>query len=337
MLIKLLMQLNLFDSPGRHKIHSNYKPSLGGVAILLGPIISLMLSLPFHDWVNLKYLFISLFLMFFIGLRDDILALTPKQKLYSQFLPVIVLVFLDQTTLNSTYGIIDLPAIPALVIWILSIFTLIILTNAYNLIDGLDGLAGTIGAITLTAFGIWFYLIGVHPISLVSLCFGGAMVAFLFFNWQPSKIFMGDTGALMIGFLLSYLTIQFINENYKLPEESEFKFHASIATAVCVVIIPAFDTLRVIILRLRQGHSPFHADRNHLHHQFLKLGFDHAQSVIIIAAINIVMIVLAWLLRKQNDLLILGVVLALSLTINFVLKWAQQRKLNPHGTKNKVN
>jgi len=138
----------------------------------------------------------------------------------------------------------------------------------------------------------------------------------------------------MIGFLLSYLTILFINENYRLPVTNDFKFQASIATAICVVIIPVFDTLRVIILRLRQGESPFHADRNHLHHQFLNLGLSHAQSVLIIAAINIVMIVLAWFLRKQNDLLILGVVFALCLTINFALKWAQQRKLNPDGTKN---
>ncbi len=326
MLIKLLMQLKLFDSPGHHKIHENYKPSLGGVAILLGPIISLLLGLPFHDWVNLKYFFISLLLMFFIGLRDDILALTPKQKLYSQFLPVIVLVILNQTTLNSSYGLIDLPEIPVVVIWILSVFTLIVLTNAYNLIDGLDGLAGTIGAITLTALGIWFYLIGDYPIGLVSLTFAGALVAFLFFNWQPSKIFMGDTGALMIGFLLSYLTVLFINANYRLPATNEYKFQASIATAVCVVIIPVFDTLRVIIFRLRHGQSPFHADRNHLHHQFLNIGFNHAQSVAIISAINIIMIVLAWYLRKQNDLLILGVVLALCLMINFGLKLAQQKK-----------
>ncbi len=139
----------------------------------------------------------------------------------------------------------------------------------------------------------------------------------------------------MIGFLLSYLTILFINENYRLPVESDFRFHASIATAICVVIVPVFDTLRVIILRLRQGQSPFQADRNHIHHQFLNLGYTHSRAVLMIAAINIVMIVLAWLLRKQNDLLILGVVFALCLTINFALKWAQQRKLNPDGTENK--
>ncbi len=337
MLIKLLVQLNLFDSPGRHKIHENYKPSLGGVAILLGPIFSLLISLPFMEWVALKYFFISLLLMFFIGLRDDILALTPRQKLYSQFLPVVLLVVLNQTTLNSAYGLVDLPEVPIPIIWTVSIFTLIILTNAYNLIHGLDGLAGTIGIIALATYGFWFYMAGNSALGLIALTFAGGLLAFLVFNWQPSKIFMGDTGALMIGFLLSYLAIVFINENYRLPQGNEYKFQGSIATAICVVIIPIFDTLRVIILRLRQGQSPFHADRNHLHHQFINLGFSHAKSVLHIAAINILMIVLAGLLRKQNDLLILGIVLALCLAINFALKWAHQRKLNNDGAKNKIN
>jgi UDP-N-acetylmuramyl pentapeptide phosphotransferase/UDP-N-acetylglucosamine-1-phosphate transferase len=333
-LIKLLTQLNLIDSPGLHKIHSNFKPSLGGVAVLIGAGFSLLLGLPLTDWVVLKYFFVSLLLMFLIGWRDDVLALTPKQKLYSQFLPVILLVVLNETTLNSTYGIIATPQIPTSVIWLVSIFTLIILTNAYNLIDGLDGLAGIIGIITLTSFGIWFHFSGNDAQSLIALTFAGGLLAFLFFNWEPSKIFMGDTGALMIGFLLSYMAIFFINENYKLPEGHDFKFEGSVATAICVVIIPVFDTLRVIVLRLRQGQSPFHADRNHLHHQFLKLGFSHSKAVIFIASINIVMIVLAWLLRKQNDLLILSLVIALCLVINFLLKKAMQQKTKHHGAKN---
>jgi UDP-N-acetylmuramyl pentapeptide phosphotransferase/UDP-N-acetylglucosamine-1-phosphate transferase len=333
-LIKLLTQWKLFDSPGLHKIHSNYKPSLGGVAVLLGAGFSLLLGLPLTDWVVLKYFFVSLLLMFLIGLRDDVLALTPKQKLYSQFLPVILLVVLNQTTVNSTYGIVDIPEIPMVAVWVVSVFTLIILTNAYNLIDGLDGLAGTIGIIALTSFGIWFHLSGNDSQSLIALAFAGALLAFLFFNWQPSKIFMGDTGALMIGFLLSYAAILFINENYRLPQGHEYKFEGSVATAICVVIIPVFDTFRVIVLRLRHGQSPFHADKNHLHHQFLNLGFSHSKSVIFIAAINVMMIVLAWILRNQNDLLILSIVIVICLGINFMLKWAMHKKKKLHGAKN---
>ncbi|MBS1557279.1 MAG: undecaprenyl/decaprenyl-phosphate alpha-N-acetylglucosaminyl 1-phosphate transferase [Bacteroidetes bacterium] len=332
MLIKLLTQWKLFDSPGLHKIHDNYKPSLGGVAVLMGAGLSLLLALPLNEWLANRYFFISLFIMFLIGLRDDVLALTPRQKLYSQFLPVILLVVLNKTTIHSSYGLFNLPPMPAAIIWLLSIFTLIILTNAYNLIDGLDGLAGTVGIISLTTFGVWFFAVGDLPNSLIALTFTGALLAFLFFNWEPSKIFMGDTGALTIGFLLAYLAITFVNTNYSLPETNPYKLQASVASSVCIAIIPVFDTLRVIILRLRQGLSPFHADKNHLHHQFIRLGFSHSKSVLIIALINLAMILLAWLLRKQNDLLILGVVMALCLGVNFALKRAQEQKKN--GTTN---
>jgi UDP-N-acetylmuramyl pentapeptide phosphotransferase/UDP-N-acetylglucosamine-1-phosphate transferase len=322
-LIKILQQWKLYDSPGEHKIHSDFIPSLGGVAIMLGSIFALLMSLSLKEWVEAKYFFISLALMFLIGLRDDVLALTPRQKLYSQFLPVFLMVFLAQVTLRSTYGLIDLPFVPLWIIWMLSVFTLVILTNAYNLIDGLDGLAGTIGIIALTFFGLWFYSIEKMSLSLIAMTFAGALLAFLFFNWQPSKIFMGDTGALMIGFLLSFMAIEFINQNYELPQGHASRFQASVSTAIAVVIIPVFDTLRVIILRLRKFQSPFRADRNHLHHQFLNLGFSHSKAVLILGFINIGFILLAWALRSQSDKLILPLIALICLAINFILKRAQ--------------
>src|SRR5258706_5678716 len=335
-LIKLVTQWRLFDSPGSHKIHSDYKASIGGIAVLVGACFSLVLGLPLNEWISHKYFFTAIILMALVGLRDDALALTPIQKLLSQILPVLLLVFFNKTTLNSSYGLFELPHVPTSVIWGLSIFTIVILTNAFNLIDEIDGLAGSIGLIGLVTFGIWFQLAGNSSISIIALTFAGALLAFLFFNWEPSKIFMGDTGALMIGLMLSFLAVLFINTNYQLPEANPYKMQASVASAICVVIIPVFDTLRVIILRLRQRLSPFHADRNHLHHQFINLGFTHSQAVLTIGGINIMMIVLAWLLRKQNDLLILVVVTTLCLTINFILKRAQQ-KSNPNGAENKIN
>lgn len=327
-MIKILRQWKLYDSPGDHKIHSDFIPSLGGVAILLGAVFALLMSLTLKDWMDAKYFFISLALMFFIGLRDDVLALTPKQKLYSQFLPVFLLVFLDQVTLRSTYGIIDLPFVPLWIIWILSVLTLVILTNAYNLIDGLDGLAGSIGVIALTFFGLWFHSVGQVSFSLVAMTFAGTLMAFLFFNWEPSKIFMGDTGALMIGFLLSFMAIEFINQNYALPNGHPSKFQASISTAIAVVIIPVFDTLRVIILRLRKRQSPFKADRNHLHHQFINLGFTHAKSVLFLVAINLSFILFAWLLRSETDRVILPIIIFVCLIINFSLKRVQAIRSN---------
>ncbi len=297
---------------------------MGGVAIFLGSFFTLLMSFSLADWANQKYLFISLTLMFLIGLRDDVLALTPKQKLYSQFLPILLLVFLDHVTLNSTYGLIDLPFVPQWIIWFISIFTLIILTNAYNLIDGVDGLASAIGMMTLAFFGLWFYAIGDVVLSLVAMTFAGAIAGFLVFNWQPSSIFMGDTGALTIGFLLSFMAIEFINSNYALSVTHPAKFRSSVASAICVMIVPVFDTLRVIILRLRKRQSPFKADRNHLHHQLLNLKFTHAQTVLILTGMNFSFILLAWLLRNQSDQLILPIVIGICLVINFVIKKAQR-------------
>lgn len=328
-IIKVFKQLKWFDTPGTHKIHSDFVPSMGGVSILIGASLALLMALPLQQWIILKYFFISVALMFLIGLRDDVLALSPRQKLFSQFLPVFVLVFLDNVILVSFYGLVGENHFSIPVSYSISLFTVIIITNAYNLIDGIDGLAGTIGFLALFFFGIWFYLADQPFLCLVALCFAGSLVAFLLFNWQPSSIFMGDTGALTVGLILSFFAIRFINSNFQLPEGHLAKFNASISTAVCVLIIPIFDTLRVIILRLRSFQSPFHADRKHIHHQFLAIGLSHASSVKWIAGINILFVALGLLLKSQSDLVLLPIIIGICLGINFFLKW-KQRSL-PHS------
>jgi UDP-GlcNAc:undecaprenyl-phosphate/decaprenyl-phosphate GlcNAc-1-phosphate transferase len=324
-LIKILRQWKLFDTSGEHKIHDTFTPSMGGVAIFLGAIISLVMCLSFHEWVAYRFFFVSMGIMFIIGLRDDVLALTPQQKLYTQFLPILILVFLDETLLTSSYDVFGKFVFPGWLAFMLTIIVLVVLTNAYNLIDGLDGLAGAIGLIIFGFYGTWFYMSGNTALGHIAFCFFGSLLAFLFFNWQPSKIFMGDTGALMIGLMISYLTIKFINANYLLPDQVVYKFNSSVATAICIIIIPVFDTVRVIILRLRRSQSPFKADRNHIHHQFLNLGYSHARSVMAISLMSIFFVAIAVLLRKQGDMLILAIVVTTCLIINYLLKYARKK------------
>ena len=331
MLIKLLKQWNLFEKPGDHKIHQDFTPSMGGICIILGVIFTLLISFHLQEWIHLKYFFVAMAIMVITGLRDDILALDPVRKLIGQFLPILILVVFGNVYLNSFYGTFDSVVFPTGLGWLITIFTIIILTNAYNLIDGLDGLAGTIGFVILLFFGCWFYFAGYPYLSILAFAFCGSILAFLIFNWQPSKIFMGDTGALAIGLLLSYLSIHFININYSLPQNHPAHFEASIGTAVCVLIIPIFDTLRVIILRLRRFESPFHADRNHLHHQFLNLGFSHSGATLILGGLNISFMGLAWILRNNSDRLILPVAIAICLVINQILKVAQKKHGDDRG------
>lgn len=332
MLIKLLSTWKIFDAPGKHKIHQHYVPSLGGVCILLGAAFAQLIGLPVAEWLALKYFYLSIAMMFITGLRDDILTLTPRQKLIGQLLPVIILVVFDEIALSSFYGMaFEGFVFNPYVAWCITIFTIVILTNAYNLIDGLDGLAGMVGLISLLCFGTWFYVANDFTSSLICFSFSGALIAFLYFNWEPSRIFMGDTGALVVGLLLSFMTIKFINANYALPEGNPVKFTSSVGTAIMVMIIPVFDTLRVIILRLRSGLSPFHADRNHLHHQFLKLGFSHSKSVIMITGIHLFFVALAIALKNTPDTVILPVAIAVCIAVNMALKTAQKRHARNGG------
>jgi UDP-GlcNAc:undecaprenyl-phosphate GlcNAc-1-phosphate transferase len=325
-LIKLLSGWKVFDSPGKHKIHSQYTPSMGGVCILMGAVFAQLIGLHFADWVQFRFLYITIAMMFITGLRDDILTLTPMQKLIGQLLPIVIIVVFGETTLWSFYGMFsDGVVFPDFLAWAVTIFTVVILTNGYNLIDGLDGLAGTVGAISLICFGTWFYLVGDPIMALISLSFAGALMAFLYFNWEPSRIFMGDTGALVVGLLLSFLAIRFINANYMLPVNNPFRFMSSVGTATMVIIIPVFDTLRVIILRLRKLQSPFRADKNHLHHQFLKLGFSHAKTVLIIAGIHLFFVILALVLKNSPDTVILPAAIIGCIIINQAIKVAQKR------------
>lgn len=315
----------MFDASGGHKIHAAFTPSMGGLSVFIGAIVTLLMSLSLQQWMELKFFVVSLILMFLIGLRDDILALSARQKLYSQLLPIAILIVLGETMVRSTYGLVWEAPVPMWLSVPLTAFVFVILTNAYNLIDGLDGLAGTVGVLILVFFGIWFLTVGEVVLSYIAFAFVGGLLAFLFFNWQPAKIFMGDTGTLMIGFLISFLALRFIERNYALPDGHLSKFGSSIGTAICVLIIPVFDTCRVIILRLRKLQSPFQADRNHVHHQFLNIGFSHAKTVGWVALINLFFIGLAVVFRKFGDGWTLGAAVAICLIINFALKRAQPR------------
>jgi len=329
--IKLLERWRVFDSPGKHKIHEQFKPSMGGAPIVIGVGFAVLIALPMSEIAHLKYYFIAIILMFITGLRDDILTLTPRQKMLSQFLPVIILIVFHQVELRSMYELAPHFEFHEIGAWAVTFFTLIILTNAFNLIDGIDGLAGTIGVIILLCLGLWFHSITQSTLALLAFSFAGATLAFLYFNWQPSKIFMGDTGALTIGFVIASLAIQFINLNFALDENHPAHLRSSISSAVCILIIPIFDTVRVIIIRLMHSQSPFKADKNHLHHELLALNLSHAQAVIVLATINAAFIALAWILRSQPDAIILLVVAGTCLLIQIVLVLAKRRYVVVRG------
>jgi UDP-N-acetylmuramyl pentapeptide phosphotransferase/UDP-N-acetylglucosamine-1-phosphate transferase len=218
-----------------------------------------------------------------------------------QIIAAFFIVFFFDLRLTGFYGIFMVHDLPLWLSYFISLLTIIVITNSFNLIDGLDGLAGTISSISLLFFGVWFSMVGENVFAILAFSMLGAIIAFLIYNWDPSEIFMGDTGALVIGLMLSIMTIRFINTNYELSPESPFYFQASVATAACIIIIPLVDTSRIIILRLYKRHSPLKPDKSHVHHAIMRLGMTHGQSTLILAFANVTYIGLAMALNKWGE------------------------------------
>ena len=256
--------------------------------------------------------------MFIIGFRDDLINLGAFQKLFGQIAAMLIIVAVCDIRLMSLYGLFGVYEIPVAVSYILSAFTIIVITNAYNLVDGVDGLAGSVGIICSLFFGVWFYLVGASAYAFISFAILGGLLAFLQFNWAPSKVFMGDTGSLMIGFFLSIVTIKFIDLNYNLQAAHPFRFDAFIGPAIAVLIVPLYDTLRVFIKRMLRGKSPMHPDRTHLHHILLRLGCNHAQATGILATVNVIFVLLALVLKGFPDMVVLPALIITALTLGTI-------------------
>lgn len=282
----------------------------------------------FLAWPELKSIIGILFLTFFLGLCDDLVHVKPYVKLLGQTIAGSLVFFLLDIKLDSSYGILGDFKIPALPSYFLTVFVIIIITNSFNLIDGIDGLAGAFSITCLIFYGIWFYLTGDSQFALLCFSLSGAVIAFLIFNWEPSKIFMGDTGALLIGMMLSILTIHFIQANVILPSESPFKFQSTISTALAVIILPVVDTLRIIIIRLYNGVSPLSADKRHIHHCMIRLGLSHQQSVLILVGLHLLFITLVILFKDASDKLLLAFVSALSVSLCLMLNRFMLKKIS---------
>jgi UDP-GlcNAc:undecaprenyl-phosphate GlcNAc-1-phosphate transferase len=317
-IIKFFLDKNLVDVPGRRKIHKKVTPSLGGIAIFLGFFFSILVWLEIPAWKDIKFLLIPFIIIFFMGVRDDLVPMRASIKLVVQILASALLVVIFDLRLTSFYSLLEFQ-FPLWLSYLVTIFTIIVVINSFNLIDGLDGLAGTISLLSLMSFGIWFYLVEEPVFALFSFSMAGALVAFLIFNWDPSDIFMGDTGATVIGLLLAIQTIKFINVDHELQNESDFKFLGVVASAACFIIVPLIDTARVFTLRIAKGQSPFTPDKSHIHHAIMRLGMTHAQTTMILGSVQLMFIILAVLLRGFSGFLVLGIVIFLAVGLSFLL------------------
>ncbi|MDO1449809.1 MraY family glycosyltransferase [Rhodocytophaga aerolata] len=328
MVLRVARIRNLFDEPDSRKIHKKTIPALGGVAIFSGLFFSIIFWSQPELFIHLRWVILSLVIMFLLGLKDDIVSIDPYKKLFGQIVASLLLVVWGEIQINNLHGLFGLyELLPAVSVG-LTIFVIIVIVNAFNLIDGIDGLAGGIGVIASLIFGI-FFLLADHPIlSLIAFSLTGALLAFLRYNFSPAQIFMGDGGSLVVGLVLSILTVRLLNIEV-IPLFGQVILPTP-AIALSILIIPLADTLRVFIIRIWQGKSPFHADRNHLHHQLLNLGFNHRKAAGVLYGTNIFFIIFCFTFidAELNFLFFMTITLATILSqIPYVLS-SKNKKLS---------
>ncbi|TWR31517.1 undecaprenyl/decaprenyl-phosphate alpha-N-acetylglucosaminyl 1-phosphate transferase [Mucilaginibacter pallidiroseus] len=317
---------HLYDDVGHfRKQHDHGIPRLGGVAIFVSFTLTILLFSMIDKTLPISYLLTAAIILFAMGIKDDLSGVNSSTKFFIQFIVGLILVILGDIRLTSMYGVFniyDLPYVPSVV---LSVLMIMLLINAFNLIDGIDGLAGTTCVVVHATLAVLFILSNHYELAAVSLALVGAVAGFLRFNFTPAKIFMGDTGSLLIGLISAVMAIKFIELN-KVTPSSNPAIYSAPALAFAILIGPIFDTLRVFTLRILKGLSPFAADRNHIHHRMLRLGYSHLQTTIILVIINIMAIGVALIFSGLGNFVLIGLIFANSLLFNWIVTFCLRSK-----------
>lgn len=319
-IIRISNKKHLFDEPDERKCHKAKTPTLGGVAIFGAMILSLTF------WSNqtliqeLQYILASLMILFYVGVKDDLLNIRAYKKLVVQLVAAFIIVHWTNIRLTSFFGLFGIFDLSTVESYAISIFTIVSITNAFNLIDGIDGLAGSLGIFVSLVFGVWFTCVESYQFAILSFAMMGALIGFIMHNWSPARIFMGDTGSLIVGFVSALLAIKFIEINRFMDREAQFKVISVPVVTISILIIPIFDTLRAFTVRIWNKKSPFHPDRNHIHHLLLDKGMTHAQAVLTLVGFNVFLLGTAYLLqgRLKGELLLLVIILIPSVLSYFI-------------------
>ncbi|CAN5344136.1 MraY family glycosyltransferase [soil metagenome] len=340
-LIKVAFLKRLFDEPGdARKLHKRVVPTIGGIIIFAATLFAFALWFPNENgdsevlkrWIqDFQFIVASLLILFFVGIKDDIIGTAPIKKLAAHILVGMILVLMAEVRIRSLHGLFGANDIPLWASIFLSMFTYIVTVNAYNLIDGVDGLAAGVGLIGGLAFGIFFALGGDIVMGMLAFALAGSLAAFLVFNFSPAKIFMGDSGSMIIGLIMAVLAIKFVEYT---PLENSLPFVKELFTPVVAMSIIAYaltDTLRIFVWRAIRGVSPFSADRNHLHHLLIDSGMSQRKTVISIYVANAAVIGVAIATRT------LPVTVSFIITAGFVvmlatIPWLMKRRATKKKT-----
>ncbi|HWN89588.1 MAG TPA: MraY family glycosyltransferase [Chitinophagaceae bacterium] len=297
--IFMVNRFKLFDRPNARKEHTVPTPTFGGISIFAGMMVSLLFWFKFNNHPSTITFFLSIVLLFGVGIMDDLKDLAARYKLVIEagLASLLAVSGIRITSFGGLFGITELHLVAQ---YIITVVTIVGISNAFNLIDGIDGLAGGLGFMSLVTLGIFLIISKDLNYAMIAFALAGALLGFLYFNFNPARIFMGDTGSLILGFIIAVLCVQLMKINSVhpvpvVPNIYVFTFG--------IVMIPVLDTLRVFGLRIWKGRSPFSADKTHIHHLITTKGFTHGFAARIICVFHgFILILVYWMKDWKPEL-----------------------------------
>ena len=323
-IIKIVRFKKLMDSPNERSSHSVATPSLGGMAFFIVLMLSMYFNHRYDTYGVATSIYPALTILFFLGLKDDLVVLAPLTKLIGQSIASLFIVMNPKFVIDSFHGFFNIGHFSP---WIgigIGFLIMLAVINAFNLIDGIDGLAASIGIIAFSGFAVVFFFAERNFFGLTSLVMVGILTGFLFFNLSTrNRIFMGDTGSMLIGFMVGMMSVRFLALDTSSLNKLPFNAIDIPIVLISFIIIPLFDTARVFTIRILNGKSPFSADRNHLHHILIDaFKISHRKASFLIASVNICCVLIFSLLLKLTNTYVATSIIALfsGLAVFFLYK-----------------
>ena len=323
----------LMDDPNERSSHSESTPSLGGIAFYVILMITFYFANVFDEYNEIISFIPGLTILFIAGLKDDLVVLGPLSKLLTQTLAAVFLVFHYKFSIESLHGFMGIDGLPSWMGAPIAVFIILTCINAINLIDGIDGLAATIGIIVFSGFAALFYIAGKEMLFVTCLALTGSLIAFLRYNLSSKKkIFMGDTGSMILGFMTGAMTVRLLALDHSILAKLPFHIENIPYVLIALLFVPLFDTGRVFLIRILHKKSPFSADRNHIHHLIMdNFSLSHRRTSFYIGGANIATIILVTSMAKNtNQYLLLGILSICNLSLMFFFHFLGKRREHFH-------
>lgn len=314
-IISIVKFKKLMDDPNARSSHKIATPSLGGMAFFIILIISMYFNHSYDTFGVATSFYPAITILFFLGLKDDLVVLSPRTKLIGQICSCLFILANVKFKIISFHGFFGINEVDPWVGFAIGLVLMLAIINAFNLIDGIDGLASSIGIVAFSGFAIVFFMAHRYFFCLTSVTMVGILIGFLFFNLSTkNKIFMGDTGSMLLGFMLGVMSVRFLSLDQESINRIPFNAIDIPIVIISFLIVPLFDTGRVFTIRLMNGKGVFSPDRNHLHHVLVDAyKISHRRASFYIANVNIIAVVVFSLVLKLSNIYVASAIIILSI------------------------